>query len=86
MQTHVKIAFPLQDDAITNDVVSAIGQSEEHCHDQTEEEIRGNMISRREIVLPAIGVTQDCRDEQRQHRRHTNRNDKIRAIAQFADK
>src|SRR6476620_2118437 len=82
-QANLDIALALQDRPIADDVIGAVGQAKKHCDDQAEKQERRNVISRSEIVCPILGVAQDGRNQQRQHRRHPDRNDEVGAVAQF---
>ena len=53
-QANLDIALPLQDRPIANDVVGAVGQAKKHRDDQAEKQKRRNVISRSEIVCPAL--------------------------------
>jgi len=68
-----------------NDIVSAVGQTQKHRDDKAEEQKRRDMISGGEIIFPAVRVTQNSRDEQCQHRRNADGDDKVGAIAQLAN-
>ena len=52
-QPNVEISLPLEDSAITNNIVRAVRQAKEHRDDQAEKQKRRNVISGSEIVCPA---------------------------------
>ena len=58
---------------------------EEHRDHETEEEVHRNVKSGGKVVSAAIGVAQECADQECQQRRHADGDPEIAAIAQLAD-
>src|SRR5438445_68661 len=80
-QANVQVPFALEDGAIANDVVRTVRQAEEHRHDQAEKEIRRNVIRRGEVVVAAVGITQEDRDQEREDGCDADRDDEVGAVA-----
>src|SRR6516164_1960021 len=85
MQGNVQVPLALQDCAISNDVVSAVGQSEEHHHHKRKKQIGRYMKGGGKIVAGILSVAQDKTDQRSQDGRLKNCRPEIGAVAQFAD-
>ena len=85
-ETDIQVALSQQDGAVADDVIDAVGQTQEHRHHQREEEIDRNVESRGEIVMLALRVAVDEADQEGQSRCRQKRDDEVGFVAQLADK
>ena len=67
-EVHIQIPLAHEHRTVMDNVVHAIGEAEEHRHDEREEEVGRNVKRRGEIVNGALGISEDHAGEQRQER------------------
>ena len=85
-EIHIQIPLAHEHRTVVDDVVHAIGEAEEHGHDEREEEVGGNVKRGGEIVNRALGISEDHPGEQRQERGLEDCGEEVGAVAKFAEK
>ena len=59
----VEVALALQDGTVADDVIHAVGQSEEHGDNEREEQVGRNVERRGEVIGAFLRVAQHCANE-----------------------
>ena len=79
------VAFALEEDAVADDFVGAVGEAEEHGDDERHEEVGGDVEGGGERVVAVFGPPEDGGDEPGEEGCLEERGDHVSAVAEPAE-